>query len=188
MEVGVYTGIGSRKIPKEIESKMRSFASKMALMHYTLRSGGADGADSAFEAGCDQFGGQKEIYLPWKNFNNNTSLLYDCYSDEHKKIAEDVYGPRWKTLSQGVKKLMTRNTAQVIGIDCVDVDNIVFSEFVVCWTPDGCESAKQRTSKTGGTGQAIELADNFDIPVFNMFNDDFDEKVRQYMNGITLFS
>jgi hypothetical protein len=29
-----------------------------------LRSGGAGGADSAFETGCDQQCGVKEIYLP----------------------------------------------------------------------------------------------------------------------------
>ena len=180
-----YTGIGSRKVPRDVIYRMETFAAKMALMHSTLRSGGADGSDAAFEAGCDSQQGWKEIYLPWSGFNDNKSDLYDCYTDTHREIAALVYGDRWDSVTSGVRSLMTRNTAQVIGLD---VKNPTYSDFVVCWTPDGCESAKTRKRATGGTGQAIELADNLGIPVFNMFNDDFDDKIKNFMNGITLFS
>lgn len=68
----IYTGIGSRETPYEILQLMKELARLMSEC-FILRSGGADGADSAFESGCS---GLKEIYLPWKNFNNNTSSLY----------------------------------------------------------------------------------------------------------------
>ena len=180
-----YTGIGSRKVPSDIVFQMESFAAKMALMNYTLRSGGADGSDVAFERGCDAQHGNKEIYLPWKGFNKNDSDLYDCYNKTHETMAKLVYGPRWNEITDPVKRLMTRNTAQVVGLDVIDV---AYSEFVVCWTPDGCETSKKRSRKTGGTGQAIALADELGIPVFNLANDSFDRKLKQYMHGITLFS
>ena len=39
---------------------------------------GPSGADAAFEGGCDQAQGRKEIFLPWKNFNANRSPLFLC--------------------------------------------------------------------------------------------------------------
>ena len=142
-------------------------------------------SDRPFERGCDRAGGKKEIYLPWKGFNNSDSNLYDCYGNMHTTSAELVYGPRWSEISDAVKKLMTRNTAQVMGLDDLDVE---YSEFVVCWTPDGCGTAKTRNRNTGGTGQAIALADELGIPVFNMANTHFDKKMMQYMQRRSLFS
>ena len=64
-----YTGIGSRETPEEILGWMQDIGWLLGKRGYTLRSGGADGADSAFEKGCDQANGEKDIYIPWKNFN-----------------------------------------------------------------------------------------------------------------------
>lgn len=62
----------------------------LAKKNFILRSGGASGADSAFENGCDIQNGKKEIYLPWKNFNNNSSKLY-YISDKAKQIAKEFH-------------------------------------------------------------------------------------------------
>ena len=180
-----YAGIGSRRVPSDIVLKMEKFAMEFAALDFTLRSGGADGSDAAFERGCDRLNGKKEIYLPWKGFNNSDSELYDCYGKMHTTSAKLVYGPRWNEISDAVKKLMTRNTAQVMGLDDLDV---AYSEFVVCWTPDGCETAAKRNRNTGGTGQAIALADELGIPVFNMANDHFDKQMMHYMKRRSLFS
>lgn len=64
-----YTGVGSRETPRDVQAVMYKFAQKMALHGAVLRSGGADGADTAFELGCDKQQGKKEIYLPWQGFN-----------------------------------------------------------------------------------------------------------------------
>lgn len=68
-----YTGIGSRSTPKDILNIMVKLSAKLNKEGYILRSGGADGADLAFE----QASTNKEIYLPWKGFNNNPSHLYE---------------------------------------------------------------------------------------------------------------
>lgn len=158
----IYTGIGSRKTPDDILERMRAYGSAFAKLGFTLRSGAAEGADKAFETGCLSAGGKKEIFLPWQKFNDHISPFYKI-TPEALKLAERVYGQGWQYLSQGAKKLMARNCYQVLGVN-LDTP----SDFVVCWTPDGCVNKEQRTRRTGGTGQAIALADEYGIPVFNL--------------------
>ena len=43
-----YTGVGSRKTPKDILDFMVLCGKRLADLNYVGRSGGADGADSAF--------------------------------------------------------------------------------------------------------------------------------------------
>jgi len=149
-----YAGIGSRKTPENILLAMTEIAVVLESDGYVLRSGGADGADSAFEEGVLSPAGQ-EIYLPWKGFNHNQSPLYNCYQGIHTELAEKHH-LAWDNLSQGVKKLMIRNSAQIIGI----AEKPIPVDFVICWTLAGPEG--------GGTGQAIRIAKSFDVPIYNM--------------------
>lgn len=157
-----YAGIGSRETPKEILQLMQRIALDLSAAGYILRSGGADGADLAFEDGCwTPTTTQKEIFLPWKGFNNNTSPLY-VIPDKAFEISSQ-YHPRWKHLKEPVKKLMARNAQQVLG---KNLDSPV--EFVICFSSDGCTKHSERTEATGGTGQAISIASAHNIPVYNL--------------------
>jgi hypothetical protein len=158
-----YAGIGSRETPPEVLREMEALAQSCAMMGYTLRSGGADGADSAFETGCDLIaaGAPKEIFLPWRGFNKNQSPLFEI--PEKAFEISSQHHPRWQYLREPVRKLMARNAQQVLG---KNLDTPV--EFVICWTPDGCTKGEERTKDTGGTGQAIAIASAHNIPVFNM--------------------
>jgi hypothetical protein len=173
-----YTGIGSRKTPKDVQDKMADLAVYLAKLGYTLRSGGADGADTAFEAGCDIHNGKKEIYLPWKGFNDNPSDIYSI-SPVAYEIAEQVYGYKWKHLKEPVRKLMSRNIHQVAGKRLDEP-----SELVICWTPDGCTTGWGRTRLTGGTGQAIEYADTLSVPIFNLYNENDLTKITKYIDTL----
>lgn len=153
----IYAGIGSRRTPPEILARMTAAARRLDTLGYTLRSGAADGADTAFEQGATR----KEIYLPWKGFRGNRSTKHEITPDA-LAIAELLH-PNFKRLSQTATLLMARNGYQILG---EHLDTPV--DFVLCYTPDGAESEKQRTMKTGGTGQAIALASRWGIPVFNM--------------------
>lgn len=158
-----YAGIGSRNTPQDILDLMSRVAERLSLRGYTLRSGAADGADKAFESGCSKVGGSKEIYLPWQGFNSSKSNLFSI-DDKAYELAATLH-PYWHNCSQAAKKLHSRNCYQVLGINLA-----LPSDFVLCWTQDGCESADTRTSKTGGTGQAIALASLNNIPVINFKN------------------
>lgn len=65
-----YAGVGSRETPEDVLQLMRQFAIKLANLGWVLRSGGAPGADSAFEAGCKEVQGRMSIFLPWKGFED----------------------------------------------------------------------------------------------------------------------
>lgn len=152
-----FAGIGSRETPQSLIPIIQGLSKKLISLGFVLRSGGADGADSFWENAYDKFGGEKEIYLPWKNFNNNLSSLYEI-KDWVNEIAE-IYHPNWNRLSDAGKKLHSRNVYQIRGYeDYWDQ----YSEFVICYTPDGKDS--------GGTGQAIRIARQHSIPVFNLYS------------------
>ena len=64
-----------RNTTQKLRNIGKNIGNRLALEGFVLRSGGADGADTFFEIGCDMSNGLKEIYLPWNNFNNNLSQL-----------------------------------------------------------------------------------------------------------------
>jgi hypothetical protein len=169
-----YAGIGSRKTPNNVLSFFTTAARVLDRNGYILRSGGADGADTAFEKGTFN----KEIFLPWKGFNSNNSQLYNISSEAYN-IAE-LYHPYWDNLKESFKKFHARNVHQILG---KNLDKPV--KFVLCWTPDGAETMEETSKETGGTGQAIRIAWNYQIPIYNLKNDKskkrFGKFVKEYL-------
>lgn len=148
-----YAGIGSRDTPEDVLAEMTKIAIFLYEYGYCLRSGGATGADQAFEAGAKD---DKEIYLPWDGFEGRYEDDKNFFigTKAGRELAAQTV-PHWYKLSQGSQKLHGRNTHQVLGLDLnVPVD------FVVCWTPLG--------KKKGGTATAITLAEKYDIEVINL--------------------
>lgn len=151
-----YTGIGSRETPPNMLEFMKELGAFLAVKGYTLRSGGADGADTAFEIGCDKVNGSKEIYLPWQGFNNNVSQLFQT-NPEAIKIAAGIH-PSWEACSQEAKKLHARNIHQVLGAQLATPSN-----FVIYWA----ETSRNGEPK-GGTRTAVVLAAQRNIPTYNL--------------------
>ena len=158
-----YAGIGARKTPDNILRFFQEIGKELAEKGCILRSGRAEGADTAFEKGCIVANGKSEIILPWQGFPKNSELngypafIFNKLSNDVKKKALEsiaTYHPQ-KTLSPGVEKLMARNYCQLYG----PTSDSEPSRFVICWTPGGKE--------TGGTGQAIRIANAANIKIFN---------------------
>jgi hypothetical protein len=63
-----YLGAGSRESPPDILALMRRIAAALAHRGWALRSGGAPGADTAFEEGARAAGSRIGLYLPWRGF------------------------------------------------------------------------------------------------------------------------
>lgn len=166
-----YAGIGSRNTPPAMLARMQQAAERLAAMGYTLRSGAASGADSAFEDGA---GEKKEIFTPWEGFGGRQTP-YSSPTREAMDVAAAVH-PSWQKLTNAVKLLMARNSHQILGLDLRSP-----VDFVVCWTPDGAELEQDRTLATGGTGQAIALASRWGIPVFNFANPDAGIRLRDFL-------
>ncbi len=149
----IYTGIGSRKTPGNILHAMVGVAEYLGKEDHTLRSGGAQGADRAFEIGADRIQGKKMIYLPTYKWNKNESPFYGVCADAQRVAS--LFHPRWEFLTDFAKKLMGRNAYQILGHDLQTK-----TDMVICWTPKG--------EIVGGTGQALRMAVYYGIPVFNL--------------------
>ncbi|MFW6238510.1 MAG: hypothetical protein ACOC5A_04700, partial [Halanaerobiales bacterium] len=54
---------------------------------------------------------------------------------------------------------------------------------VICWTVDGCTTVKKRTARTGGTGQAISIADTRGIPIYNLKLPRHKKKINNWLEG-----
>ena len=163
-----YTGVGSRKTPKDVLLAMSRIAIRLGKSDYVLRSGGASGADTAFESALDNAEGEfrKAIYRPYHTgedtlngwrWRNGSKWAVTWTANNH---------PAWNRLNDYVKSLMVRNAFQVMGFN-----GTTPSEFLICWTPDGAESYEDVNHKTGGTGMAIKLAHRSGVPVYNLQND-----------------
>ncbi|MNQ24266.1 hypothetical protein D3C85_374570 [compost metagenome] len=155
---------------------MEQLAAKLSLRGYTLRSGAADGADTAFEDGCDSVHGEKEIYIAWNGFSgrlmgmNGVVHLRECKERLSYTMAEQVH-PAWDRLSRGAQGLHARNCYQVLGRG---LDSP--SKFLVCWAP----TDKQGVPK-GGTRTAWVLAIQNNIPCVNLAVPADLERIQRYL-------
>lgn len=165
MTTTYYTLIGSRKTPVDKLELLVMIGRCLSNKGYTVRSGGANGADSAAETSHLGLGGngKAEIYLPWDNFNDHHAG--GCYINTPNQptysyaveIAKAVH-PAWNKCSRGAKALHTRNVYQVLGLDLNTP-----SEFVVCYA-----DVDKHNNVIGGTATAVNIAIDAGIPVYNI--------------------
>lgn len=168
-----YAGVGSRETPKELIPLIKEVALKLERDGYTLRSGGAEGADTFFDVVED-----KKIYLPWSGFEGKVadgekyidSQKLSTFQEAYNRTAE--FHPNWFKLKPGARLMMARNFMQCFGTDLKTP-----SKFVICWTRDG--------GPTGGTGQAIRIAEHYKIPIYNLYFKEVRERFEKYVsNGL----
>lgn len=172
MTILYYAGIGSRETPDQVLRYMTQLGYFLAEQGLVLRSGGAEGADLAFERGALAYAQQAnlpvpavaQIFAPWRGFNSaHRDTRHDIVgwdtpelAAQAEHLASQVH-PAWHRCSQGARKMHARNCAQILGpaLDPQDA-----SSFVVCWTKNGLGG--------GGTGQAIRLARQHKIPILDL--------------------
>lgn len=178
---GFYAGIGSRNTPEEILELMFQIAYLLGEKQWTLRSGCAPGADTAFEAGmmASEFA-TAELFLPWKGFEGRD---YDDYRTGVELLEEpeqwtfpiaERHHPAWGSLSFGGRKLQARNVHQILGP--TPVKSHETSSFVICWTEGGRGG--------GGTGQAIRVANAYTVPVFDLARTEDRDRITRNL-GVT---
>lgn len=163
-----YAGIGSRETPPDIVAKMREIGRVLAMHQWTLRSGGADGADVAFESGARSVKGNWEIWNPRAGEVQKQSWAIE----EVAKYCHEFPFSRMKPFTQ---VLLMRNMYQILGFDG---DAPV--KFVICWTKteDPCHK------DAGGTRYAVRCAVAHGIPVFNLSRASDLEKVTQRIEAL----
>lgn len=153
----VLVGIGSRETPDAKLKRMRQLGQLYAENGWTLRSGGAQGADSAFEQGFDLVNGKKEIFLPWKGYNGNKGTNIAVPEAAYAML--DLHFPSAIGRTPSVRSLLARNCQQVLG-ENLDTP----ADLVICWM--------KSITPAGGTKYAVLLAKKYGIPVINLLHED----------------
>jgi hypothetical protein len=163
-----YAGVGSRNTPPEVLKQMTELAKELEKKGYTLNTGDAVGADTAFGKGT----------------NKKTVFTADDATNKTRVIAKEIH-PKPDALAGKSLDLQARNTNQVFG---KNLDTPV--DFIVVWTPNGETRADQRVyfgktsdKNTGGTGQAIALAQLKGITVINMANSNWRTELDNILSG-----
>ena len=167
MQVNVYTGVGSRNITPKERSTIISVAAFLSNQGYTVRSGKALGADTAFAMGAVSNDHHRLVnYVPWKRFNNQEfggdyydKVLDDCNYDFCYQLAEQIH-PAWERCSPAAKRLHARNILQVLGDHCNEP-----SKFLLA-----CSDEDKHGDVKGGTRTAWMCAKQYAVPVFNIRN------------------
>lgn len=163
----IYAGIGSRETPENILSEMTSFADWLSQRSdFICATGGAIGADTAFINGADKI----HNWLPFTGYNGYRSLMPDV-DIESLKMAKK-YHPNWKACDGSTMMMHARNSNIVLG---KNLNKPV--KFILCWTIDGLE--------LGGTGQALRIAKDFDIPVINLGSGNYIVTIELLKENIT---
>lgn len=159
-----YTGIGAIDTPTDVLNLMVSIGKYFANKNYTLRSGGARGADQAFERGCGN--GPKEIYLPFPNYEGNDSSLFMTYDIFRKIAALKVWSKLKASLNEENPRInldslpkdtqyrYARDVQQILGADFHSP-----SEKVIYWVP---KDAKE------GTRITLFIAQHMGVPLENL--------------------
>jgi hypothetical protein len=155
-----YAGIGSRETPDYILALMRLFAKQLAGLRYELHSGGARGADKAFEEACKEAKGAYRIWRP------------EHATPKSMELAEQFH-PAWDRCSETAKKLHARNGLILLGSNLKEP-----VKFIICYTQDGLES--------GGTGQALRIARYLRIRAYNLHNPIATQQLRDRIATATL--
>jgi hypothetical protein len=150
-----YAGIGSRNTPPEVLARMTQYAQRLHKLGYILRSGGATGADQAFEKGIDP--SCKDI------------LRAIDSTAKAEEIAKSIH-PAWGACTAHAKRLHGRNCQIILG---KYLDKPV--EFVICWTqyPD-----------RGGTRTGIVLAKQHGLTVYNLVNPAEEQALEEFLKQL----
>lgn len=167
-EIPAITIIGSRNTNQEDIKRLQLIAAVYNENGYTLRSGGAVGADSAIN-GFDNV----QIFIPWNGYNDiyhNPSLgriVFDRLPNSHitRRIIAQYHDNPGK-LSPAAWKLHQRNVYQIFGpCDLANDTNANLSKHVYY-----CAPSDSLDIPLGGTRTAILIARQLDIPTTNIYN------------------
>lgn len=183
-----YAGIGSRETSIDIQKEMYKIAKELESLGYVGQSGGAPGADKAFEganqpwekedgtiAGTKEFTKSKANVTKWARYSDgkNTSSKFVVFkasdsNDKVRNIAKEIHPKKQDLSDKDGLDLHARNTFQVFG---KNLDTPV--DFVLFYAQEQKDSIRPK----GGTGQAVEMARLKGIPTINMADKNWREQL-----------
>ncbi len=192
----MYAGSSPVKIPNERLEILDRIIEKASTSGFTYRSTADE--RSKLDIEITERVQRKEYYLPWKTFgggvenatlNKPTEKAHkiSCWFDVNKResinnakgknIAREDIISDYNSLSPAIKGFSARNIHVVLGEDCETALN-----FMLVYTEDGAEQPMDiKWDKSQKTGYFIEVCYKLNIPVFNLFKDDCETRLIEYI-------
>ena len=171
-----YAGVGARRTPDAVLAAMADLAETLGRAGCVLSTGGADGADRAFETGALRTDAPVTVHAPWSGYNGYRPGR-EAESDIDVRLpgpADGIHGrayvglarrhhPAWERCGRGARALFVRNVAILggaLGGDGVRLPVLA----VVAYTPNGLADGRE----AGGTGHTLRVARELGIPAVNV--------------------
>lgn len=161
---------GNKNPPQHIIEVMHRCAKKLESMGYTMRCGGMAGTEDVFEKATNR----NEIHLPWRDFDKKDSKL--TFTPPEAKILASKFQPGYDGLPNPVQTFLAKNVRVLFGNNLKSP-----ALFVIAWSEDGAETARERTPKTGDVGHMVAIATAMRIPVFNLGKQDGEHRLMEYL-------
>ena len=171
-----YAGVGSRRTPPDVLAAMRDIAQTLGAAGIALSTGGADGADKAFETGALTTDAPITVHTPWPGYNGyRPGRQPETEIDVvHPNAAATVQGhgyadlarehhPYWNRCSRGARALFLRNVSILAGALNDDGETLPVRA-VIAYTPNGLPVGRE----AGGTGHTLRTAAALEIPCLNL--------------------
>lgn len=141
-----YAGIGNRHIPDSARAAMEDIGAGLARLGWSLRSGGAEGADSAFEAG--------HLSAFPMGHRERIEILRPSICTEAARAVAALHHPAWGACTDHARNLLGRNVQIILGPDLDAPVNLVLAYCV--------------DTTRGGTALALRVASEHGIRVVNL--------------------
>lgn len=172
-----YAIVGNREAPTHVLGSMTRLAKELDSHGFTCRIDGGEGPSAAVEPlEC-----RKELTIPWKGFNEKESN-FSYNQPESFEIAK-LFHPTYDNMKPAAQAFLARNARVIMGRDLKSP-----IMFLICWTEDGVESMKDKTSRTGFAGHLIAMASALGVPVYNMQRPDAETRLRNHLGISTTAS
>lgn len=171
-----YAGVGSRQTPTPILEAMDRIAQTLGNAGVALSTGGAHGADHAFETGALRTRAPLTVHTPWPGYNGyrpgstgpfgidvirprpGATIQNHSYTDLAR-----AHHPAWSRLTRGPRALFIRNVSILAGALDPDGDLLPIRA-VLAYTPTGLAHGRP----AGGTGHTLRVAAQLRIPTINL--------------------
>lgn len=167
-----YLAIGNQDTPPEIVRQLADIAGRLKDAGYTARTTGKGAAD---EGVMITAGDKCEVHIPWKKFDGIDSKFNKVLPEALEMVKQ--YHGAFDSQKDSIKTIIGRGAHLVLGQDLRSP-----VRFVVCWSQDGLENAKDRSAKSGYIGIPVSIASSMKIPVFNLKNPDALRRLNEFLD------
>ena len=165
-------------IPKEVGEKLLELTKALATKGFIFRYNGDN--DPIFKDILNSDSIIVDSYLPWKKFNTDAPNVKMVRPVEQAYKHASYYHKGFPKLPNNVRTILARDVHVLLGEDCRRAVS-----FMIAYTSDGCESKDKINFKTtGNVSFPIAIAEEVNIPIFNIKNEDAISRLIEYLKTL----